>query len=561
MWNPFRRPAPPTPPAAEARPHFLQDVPYSTHTRADAGAMEASAKAIVAALPRMAATTAMDDSSTGMPEFKARIIGSPLPDELVGWFMGQSFIGYQTCALIAQNWLVDKAISMPARDAVRHGWAIHVEGAPDEDTASGIITDIQKLDKALHVRKNLEQFIKMGRLFGVRVLIFQVDGIDYEAPFNPDGVKPGSYKGMAQVDPYWCIPELDAEAVQDPSSPNFYEPTWWQVNGQRYHRSHLCIFRANEVPDLLKPVYRYGGISVPQRIVERVYAAERTANEGPQLAMTKRLTVWKTDMAALYANQTQAAEHMAVFAQYRDNHGVKLVDIDDTLEQHDTGLADLDVTIMTQYQLVAAAAGVPATKLLGTTPKGFNATGEYDEASYHEELETVQSNDLTPLLDRHYMLLMRSQGLDVSVTIDWAPVDSPTALEWAMINKTKAETDNALVQAGAVDGLDVRNRIKKDPNSEYTGIADVADEVFDPLDPGAAGGTELEGDPEVAAVASTLNGAQVASMLAIVSQVSAGEIPYSTGVQLISNAFGMSEEKAKAILGEAVVPQTPAIEA
>ena len=60
------------------------------------------------------------------------------------------------------------------------------------------------------------------------------------------------------------------------------------------------------------------------------------------------------------------------WAGLRDNYGVKVIDKDaEDLTQFDTGLADLDVTIMTQYQLVAAIAGVPATKLLGTTPKGF----------------------------------------------------------------------------------------------------------------------------------------------------------------------------------------------
>lgn len=483
MW-PFKKPAPATPPAA--RGNFLAQAPYSTHTVGRAGygqALLAARDAVIdAAQPRL--TVAMDDSSDGMPAFKAQRTAANLPDELVGWFAGQGFIGYQTCALIAQNWLVDKAVSMPARDAVRHGYDIHINGANDEDAASELIDALKEADKTFRTRKNLEQFVKMGRLFGVRVLVFLVESTDpkyYEKPFNPDGVTPGSYKGMAQVDPYWCVPELDALAVQDPASEHFYEPTWWVINGTRYHRSHLCVFRANEVPDILKPVYRYGGIPVPQQIVERVYAAERTANEGPQLAMTKRLTVWKTDLAAIYANQDKAAEHMAYFTQYRDNHGVKLVDQDDTMEMHDTGLADLDVTIMTQYQLVAAAARVPATKLLGTTPKGFNATGEYDEASYHEELETIQSNDLTPLLDRHYLLTMLSSvapgAKGLTVNIDWAPVDSPTAKEYAEINKLKSETDNTLVQAGAIDGLDIRARLKNDPNSEYTGIADIAEEL------------------------------------------------------------------------------------
>jgi hypothetical protein len=41
--------------------------------------------------------------------------------------------------------------------------------------------------------------------------LFLVDDINYELPFNPDGVKPGKYKGMTQVDPYWLAPVLDLE--------------------------------------------------------------------------------------------------------------------------------------------------------------------------------------------------------------------------------------------------------------------------------------------------------------------------------------------------------------
>lgn len=436
-------------------------------------------------LPRLQGV-AMDDSSTGMPDFKQRYTSGALPDELTGWFVSQGFIGYQTCALIAQNWLVDKALVMPARDAIRHGYDIHIaglEGEDTDDTEGRMVERLRVLDKEFRVRHNMQQFVHMGRLFGVRVLLFRVQSADpayYEKPFNLDGITPESYKGISQVDPYWCLPELDADAVMDPASPNFYEPTWWVIQGKRYHRTHLCIFRASDVPDLLKPQYQYGGVPVPQRIVERVYAAERTANEGPQLAMTKRLTVWKTDLAVLYANQNQAAEHMAHFAQFRDNHGVKLVDTEDTMEQHDTTLADLDATIMTQYQLVAAAAHVPATKLLGTTPKGFAATGAYDESSYHEELETIQSNDLTPFLERHYAILMRAaiepeENLlpgTLTVTVDWKPVDSPSAKEYAEIRKLDSENDALLAGVGAIDGMDVRNRIKTDPYSGYTGLAD-----------------------------------------------------------------------------------------
>lgn len=473
--------------------------------------------------PAPAQGVAMDDSSNGMPGFKSLRGSAPLPDNLMAWYASQSFIGHALCAIIAQHWLIDKACTMPARDAIRHGYDIHVVGleadegadpldAEEDDEETKLVKQIREFDKKYRVRKNMEEFIRMGRIFGVRVLLFRVDSDDpnyYENPFNPDGVTPGSFKGIVQVDPYWCIPDLDGVDASNPASEHFYEPTWWTINGKRYHRSHLCIFRNSPPPDILKPMYQYGGIPVPQKILERVYAAERTANEAPQLAMTKRTLVWKTDVAQLLMNQAKFAEHMGNWSAARDNYGVKLVDSEDTMEQHDTGLADLDATIMTQYQLVAAGANVPATKLLGTTPKGFNATGEYEESSYHEELEAIQANDLTDFLDRYHTILLRSEiepkrGLapgTISLTVDWAPVDSPTAKEYAEINKINADTDVQLANVGAIDGMDVRNRLKKDPNSGYTGLVDVQEEdlglgttqtptiVSNPEDLGGATGT------------------------------------------------------------------------
>lgn len=462
---------------------------FTTHMLGSAGfgqaMLEALSRKIRSSIPRPAGV-AMDDSNGGFKSMFSLSSMEGLPDALVGWFASQTFIGYQMCAIVAQHWLVDKACTMPARDAIRHGFDIHVDvDGLEEEQTQALEEQFAEQDKFFRLNWNMEQFIKMGRVFGVRVAFFKVESPDpkyYEKPFNPDGIIPGSYRGMVQVDPYWCIPQLDGEAASDPSSPNFYEPTWWIINGQKYHRSHLCIFRNCEVPDVFKPLYQYGGISVPQKIMERVYAAERTANEGPQLAMTKRTLVWNTDVANILGNQTRFAEHMATWNALRDNYGIKINDTEDTMQQFDTTLSDLDETIMTQYQLVAAGANVPATKLLGTTPKGFNATGEYEESSYHEELETIQANDLNALVERHHMMVARSiiepeNNLEpgtLSVRIDWAPVDSPTAKEYAEINKINAEADAQLVAAGAIDGMDVRARIKSDPNSNYTGLADVA---------------------------------------------------------------------------------------
>lgn len=448
---------------------------------------------------------AMDDTGGVFNSAKAAfsISSANVPDAQLLWYASQGFIGFQLCAILAQQWLVDKACYVPARDAARNGYKVTVNSGDKVDPK--LLDKIHAADKRHGIRRQCVELVKMARIFGIRIAIFKIESTDpkyYERPFNPDGITPGSYRGIVQVDPYWCIPELSLAGASNPTSAEFYEPTYWTIQGVRYHKSHLVIVRGPEVPDLLKPSYQYAGISVPQRIYERVYAAERTANEGPQLALTKRAMVFYTDTEKALANQAQFVDRLGTWAAYRDNYGVKVADKEgDKIEQHDTALGDFDSVVMTQYQLVAAIANVPATKLLGTTPKGFNATGEYEESNYHEELESIQSNDMEPFVNRHHLCVIRSEIAPAAgvapfaVALEWNALDAPTEKEEAETQKLRAETDKLLVEASAVDGQDVRARIIADPKSGYNGIAPAvpADaDVHLPGPPAAPGGKAMD---------------------------------------------------------------------
>lgn len=423
-----------------------------------------------------AAGIAMDSADQNLKQRFNTSFPQSIPDAQILWYAGHSFIGFNLCATLAQHWLVNKACETPARDAVRTGFEVSVDDGQEVDPE--VLSDLKKLDKKFNLKKNLVEFEKMKRVFGIRIAMFLVDGIDYALPFNIDGVKPGAYRGISQIDPFWITPQLDMVAVSDPTAKDFYEPTWWYVNGQMIHKSHLIIARGSEVADILKPTYQFAGVSIPQKIFERVYAAERTANEAPMLAMTKRLNVQKIDVSNAMANQEKFEQKIVYQQELRDNHGTLFIDHDDEATQLDTSLTELDEVIMTQYQIVAAAANVPATKLLGTSPKGFNATGSYEESNYHEELESIQEHDLTPLIDRHHLLAIKSEIVPkykikpFNTTVAWKPTDSMTAKEQAELNKLKADTDATLANIGGIDGFDVRDRLINDPDSGYVSLPD-----------------------------------------------------------------------------------------
>jgi phage-related protein (TIGR01555 family) len=392
---------------------------------------------------------------------------------ILSWYTAQSFIGWQACALIAQHWLVDKACTMSGDDACRNGWVLKTKSG--EDLSDEQSQTLKALDIEFKVMENLSQFNRFKNIFGIRVALFDVDSDDpkyYEKPFNIDGVTNGSYKGISQVDPYWMMPMLTSESTADPSSRFFYDPEYWVISGKKYHRSHLIIARGPEPADILKPTYIFGGIPLTQRIYERVYAAERTANEAPLLSMSKRTTAIHVDLESLAANQGEFEQRLAKWIQWRDNNAVKVLGTDETMEQFDISLSDFDSVIMNQFQLVSAIAQTPATELLGTSPKGFNATGEFEMKSYHKHLVSIQSHTYAPLLDRHYLLLAKSNSIEAELSVIWNSVDTPSANELADLNDKKAKTAETYVNMGAVSPDEVRKTLEDDDHSGFNRLND-----------------------------------------------------------------------------------------
>ena len=403
--------------------------------------------------------------------------GTRVPEQLLSWYITQNFIGYQAMSLISQHWLINKICEMPAKDAVRHGFERTINSG-DKEIDKKFFEKFRKVDRDYKLRAHLKEAVHMNRVFGIRHVLFVYDGQNPEMPFNPDAVEPGSYRGMVQIDPYWITPELDQEGVSNAAAPHFYEPTWWRVHGKRYHRSHFVILKGPKVSDILRPAYLYGGLSVAQLAYERVYAAERTANEAPQLAMTKRLNTLKVDLGEALANEAEFMENIRQWTLLRDNHGVKVIGLEEAVEQKDTSLANFDETVTSQYKLVGAIGNIPLTKLLGDSPKGFQSNGENEGHDYTEELESIQDDHMTPIVDRHTMMCMLSEDVkaddvdkDEIIVTTWNPTRVPTSKDIADANYAKANTDSLLASTGAVGPEDIRKRIVNDPESGYDGMS------------------------------------------------------------------------------------------
>ncbi|CAH6850954.1 hypothetical protein EDB29_1011116 [Vibrio crassostreae] len=427
-----------------------------------------------APVPSSIQSSAMDSSSTQYQQQYEAVNW-----HLLSYYIASSgFIGYQAMALISQHWLIIKGSSIKVKDAVKKWYEISVND--DTELTTKQIKRIEKLDKKFKLKRNMIQAVTFNNVFGIRHVLFKMKdpNFDYEKPFNPDSIKKGDYLGISQIDPNWIVPVLDDLDLTDPSSIGYFEPTFWEINGRRYHRSHFVILVGEPVADYLKPTYRYGGISLAQRAYERVYAAERTANEAPQLTMTKRLNVRKTNLTKAQANKEQFIKNVQTANDYRDNYGQVIIDKDEDMTMLETTLSDLDNVIKGQYEIVCAIYDVPSSKLLGDGHSGFS-TGETDSDYYLESVEAIQGDELEAIAEQHYIRLVRSELMhefnvpEFEVEVNWRPMKVESAKEVADRNHLKAQTDNILADNGAIDSEDIRNRVTQEKDSGYTGIESV----------------------------------------------------------------------------------------
>ncbi|WP_050783435.1 anti-CBASS protein Acb1 family protein [Methylobacterium nodulans] len=93
-----------------------------------------------------------------------------------------------------------------------------------------------------------------------------------------------------------------------------------------------------------------------------------------------------------------------------------------------------------------------ATRLLGQSPQGMNATGDSDTRNYYDRCAAEQKVVLTPAIARLDELLIRHALGDrpAEVWYDWRPLYQPTQKEKADAFKAVADAVNVLANAAVI---------------------------------------------------------------------------------------------------------------
>lgn len=448
------------------------------------GAVGAGSRRVSGAYPSQNGKNAAVEAG-GMKMMPDPLMRFPINPRVLKHFQSRIWITYSGCAVISTHEFVNRACAIPAEDAISHGYKVicssHQHSHDDNHDANEarFLFDVKQEADKMGLNEACVQLNYKKKVFGVGIAIprvkFREDAkspsdktgqtqYSYADEYDPSMIEPKSFKGFAVLDPHWLTYEFDDESANDPVSPFFYIPTWVRTSKHKIHRSWIIRVINSEVPDILKPTYYFGGLSLTQMIYERVWCADKLANEAPLLAMTKRLLIADGNLEQMIGDPRHTNIFFKAINYFRDNFSIFVKKPSSNVTQLDTSLADLTPLTMAQYQLVAAIAQIPVTKLLKNVPSGLQSTGDYEWDDYAQSLKAIQQNDYTPLCRMFYQLYVASNypdRKDISLDIEWNPIDIPKESEIFQMTSQVSQSVSALLGNSLITVSEARSMLRR----------------------------------------------------------------------------------------------------
>jgi phage-related protein (TIGR01555 family) len=357
-------------------------------------------------------------------------------------------------AMYRGDWMAGKAVDIPAFDSVREwrNWQASAEQ----------IELLEAGEKRLGLKEKILEAMIYGRLYGGAALFLGVGTDDPSTPLNPERVKQGDLKYVHVLTRY----DLSTnELRKNPEDEWFGEPVDYTLATETgvsliIHPSRIITFTGNRKPQRITAVDPWGD-SVLARVRDAMGNAALSGQAVAQMLMESKLDVLKIpQLMSVHLATADSTERLrtrlATAMSLKSSVNALVLDKEEEYEQKQVGFEKLP-EIMQQYLLiVSGAVDIPATRFLGQSPGGLNATGDSDLKNYYDRIGAEQRLTLTPRLSRLDEVFIRSElgSRDEAIHYTWGPLYQTSEKEHAEIEKSRSETFKNYANMGLLnDGV------------------------------------------------------------------------------------------------------------
>ena len=393
---------------------------------------------------------------------------------------GLCFLGYPYLAQLSQRPEYRRAATVLAEEMTRKWIKFNCTGAKEEKAEK--IEIIKTEFTRLKVQERCRQALEHDSIFG-KGQIF----IDFGSSANsgelgkelvPTKIKViRPIKELTIVEPMWTYPAT--YNANDPLRPDFYKPSSWYVMSQDVHASRLLTFIANPLPDILKPAYLFGGLSLLQMLKPYVDNWLETRQNVNQIVKSFITYVLKTNMSGILGGDSgeSLASRLDIWNSNKTNQDVLALDKDtEDFISTATPLSGLSELQAQSQEHIVSACGLPLVLYTGISPSGLNSSADAELRVWGDHVAASQEKDLRTNIDFIFKLVqIGSFGeIDPELTFDFIPLMEMTEKEQVDMEKARGENDCNMVNAGILMPETVLQRLSDDETSPYYGIDVVA---------------------------------------------------------------------------------------
>lgn len=494
----------------------------------------------------------------------------------------------------------------------------------ESDFAADVLSALEDLD----AQQQIFECWRLSRLDGGAAIILGADdGKKAEEPLDLKSIK--SLKHLNVVTRFEIFP---IDIINDITSPFYREPMFYNFTGRgtlgtSAGEDDQGVFRSTPMAGLQQGgegdvslrrihhsrVIRMRGINVTESqgrtlqgssqttsinqhlwgvpIVQRVYDDLRQYNtifshvEAGFKDLSQGIMGVKNLPEILSTTQGNELllKRMALIALAASSFNMVLFDPEhESYEKRPGGFAGIDKVLLRFMEKLSSASEIPMTKLFGMPPAGLSADDQSAEKTFNASIANKQRRKLRDPLNRIVEALLNADDgptggqAPESWKVTFLPLDEPNEKEQAETDQTRAETDTAHLLNGTLTAMEVRSRMKNDPDQPYTLSTDrdeamaelerpidqteaekMAAQLRQPGEPGAdpiAAGqtvpTEQGGVEDLQKTA--LNGAQVEAALEMVRLVTVGELPKAAAEAMLVRFFNLEPTSATQIMASVV---------
>ena len=386
------------------------------------------------------------------------------------------------------SWLGSIAVDTVADDMTRAGIEINSEMRPE---------DMEKLRKAeidFNLWGALGEGTKWSRLYGGCVITMLIDGQDFSSPLNVDTIAPGQFRGFLVLDRWMVEPDLSQLVAE--LGPELGKPMYYRVGAdapalrsQRIHYSRVIRFEGMDLPYWQRVQENLWGLSVFERIYDRMVALDSATTGAAQLVYKSFLRTFKmkglvdllsTGGAGENSGMAIVARRLAAMQAGQSNEGITVIDSeDDVTVQSASGYTGLTDVILQFIQQISGTLGIPLVRMLGQSPAGLNSTGESDLRTYYDGINQRQEREYRRPLQIIMRVIARSKNIDLgdNFSFKFAPLWQLDEAQKSEISFRDSESLAKMLEADIIDKPTVLRELKQ--NSRSTNRFDtITDEMI-----------------------------------------------------------------------------------